>query len=344
MLGLIGGPQGSIYTINPRHMVVNKPRNINDEDLVDGMPTTEQPLCQPTSMSYFLQRIRMAELCRDFIDRIPLSLSRPENVSYSQVLEIDSAFHKYIKEIPPFFRLDGDSLEQLSHIDARRAPAIIIQRYILNSLVYSLRLKLHLPYLTRCSSDPTYLPSRETCLESARHIIQTERMLEKESLPFVLTRLRFSPILQFAFMAVIVPLVDMCVNKCAGAEEEARKAEMADAFSILQDARDQSAMGANLLDSLMGVLRRYKVSLPVLDNIRSTSKGPSVSELTSRSSDFSTWQSPGHSDGSGSVEGQRLSSSNSTSMHDMWQNLDVAMDIDNLDWNSLFAELESGFI
>src|ERR1700722_8445016 len=102
MLSKYAGPQEGVYTISLHHMVVNKPRNANDEDLVDGMTNVELPLSQPTSMSYFLQRIRLAELCREFTDRVPLSISGPETIAYSQVMEVDAKFDKFVEEIPAF--------------------------------------------------------------------------------------------------------------------------------------------------------------------------------------------------------------------------------------------------
>lgn len=326
-------------------MSVNIPRNVNDEDLVDGMPIVERPLDQPTSMSYFLQRVRLAELFRHVVDRVPLTFPRSDPISYHQILEVGAKFDKFIEEIPAFFCLDGPSLEQLAETCQQRAPVIIIQRYILNSIVHSQRCKLHWPYLTRASLDPAYAYSRETCLQAARLVIRTQRQLEKEQVPFVSTRLRFFAFLQCVFMAIVVLLLDICVNKGAG-QEEARKAEVVDAWRILEDARGQSAMATKLLDTLTSVLRKYKVSLPGLNQTRSTDgNGTPLITIEQRSRSIEpTWESVENDGQSRSVEGQRLSNPGLTYFDEIWQNFDVGMDLDTLDWKSLFSELESQFI
>lgn len=90
MLGRFSGPPEGVYTIDPRHMVVRKPLNVNDDDLRDGEDVVDQPLDQPTCMSYALQRLRIAELSRNFTDRLPLTVSNPDAVSYDLIMELDA--------------------------------------------------------------------------------------------------------------------------------------------------------------------------------------------------------------------------------------------------------------
>jgi len=54
MLSRYAGPQEGIYAINLRHMVVNKPRNINDIGFVDGIANVKLALSLPTMMSFSL--------------------------------------------------------------------------------------------------------------------------------------------------------------------------------------------------------------------------------------------------------------------------------------------------
>jgi len=147
---------------------------------------------------------------------------------------------RFVKELPPFFCLDSGSLEEMAQTDPRRAPGIIIQRYILNSLIHAQRCELHLPYLARGSTEPAYVYS-----------------------PFVSTRLKFSGTLYDLSLASIVLLLNLCLNQ--GANEEACKGEGFDACRILEEARGQSATATKLLDSLMHVLRRHKVLHPALE-------------------------------------------------------------------------------
>lgn len=330
MLSGYAGSHEGVYTVNPRHMAVKKPINANDEDLFDGMENVVRPLSQPTSMSYFIQRIRLAELSREVADNnAPLSSSSPDPLIHSQVMAIDDKFAGFIKEIPSFFRLGGGSVEEIAVVaDAGRAPGIIIQRYILNSLVYAHRCKLHVSYLKRGSTDPVYARSREICLHAARMVIRGERLLENEDLPFVLTRLKFSGILYCVAMALIVLLLDVCFNKNEP-DYEMKKVEVADAFEILHAATEHSMIAARLVKALLGVLTKYQLSLESINSSPTATSKPTIPHQPDPTTESSTW----------GIETQDIDGE--TPGHGIWQTLGVEMDIDNLDWNSFLADLDS---
>lgn len=68
-------------------MLVRKPRNLDDIDLLPGKDIVERPMDYPTDVSYTLQRTRLGEICRELTDSIPLFSSEPLN--YESVLEND---------------------------------------------------------------------------------------------------------------------------------------------------------------------------------------------------------------------------------------------------------------
>lgn len=84
-----GAAQG-IYTCHLRHMMVKKPLNIDDEDLVDGMSTGGKPMSQPTAMSYPLLRVRLADIARSIIDRTLIIMSPAGGLSDDVVIDIDT--------------------------------------------------------------------------------------------------------------------------------------------------------------------------------------------------------------------------------------------------------------
>lgn len=151
--------------INPRQMATAKPANANDEDLFDGMTDVSKPFDQPTSMSYCLHRIRLGEICREISDSIPFLEIGPGDPDYRQIKKIDKRICECAQAMPPFFSLDYKPY-QLPDTDPRKSPGIVIQRYIANSLPYTQRVRLHLPYLSRASSEPMYRYSRDACLEA----------------------------------------------------------------------------------------------------------------------------------------------------------------------------------
>jgi hypothetical protein len=74
-----------VYHCHPRQMVVKKPMNLNDEDLVDGMSQDQKPLSWPTVMSHPLQRIRMAEIMRSLTDRNALTMSYSSDLNHNVI-------------------------------------------------------------------------------------------------------------------------------------------------------------------------------------------------------------------------------------------------------------------
>ncbi|KAG6997471.1 hypothetical protein G7Y79_00040g076360 [Physcia stellaris] len=252
-----------------------------------------------------------------------------------QVTEMDAAFEDFIEGIPAFFKLDSAGLEQIPKTDTRRSPGITVQRYILNSLMYAHRCKLHLHYLGREPEDPMRIRSREKCLSSARIIIRTERILEKEDIPFVLTRFKFSGVLFCIFMAVIVLLLDVCLDEGAQ-HDEARKAEVADAFSILEEARKQSPIAVKLIESLMSVVRKHKVSLPTSNSLQNESRPPSTEDIGIVTP--ATTDELGAESGTSNLSSQGLPDSGLSCLDEIWQSFDGQMDFD-----TIFSALDAQF-
>ena len=333
MLARFSGPPEGIYTISPRHMATNKPINANDEDLKDGEEMIALPLDQPTCMSYFLQRMRLAEILRHFTDRVPLATS-PETTSYDVILEIDGVLENFLNDCPPFFTMDANELQELPPIDPRRAPNVVVQRHVLNLFLHAQRLKLHLPYLARATVEPEYARSREVCLKAARFILYVENRLEHENGAFALTRLKLTVILHSVFLASIVLLMDLCSTSDAE-NKEATQQELTAAWRIMELAQTQSVPAARLMELLKGVMKKHKVPFPVVprqDQLLSSVDGqegalpltPSSGMNQGLSSDATSFEPPYY--------GQNM------------ENFAQRMELDDIDWDSLFWGLEAPFI
>ncbi len=233
-------------------MLVKKPRNINDVDLIDNGVNLDLPIIQPTEMSYFLQRIRLAEISRRIVDRYNDSMLTSS--SHAQVMAMDAELDQMIRNMPTSFHLDS-----YEHIQDLTKSGIFIQAYLLNSIIYTQRCKLHLGYLTSKPNDSsTYAYSRDTCLKAARQIIRAEVQLERTRHVFALVRLRLSGILHAVFMAGIVLIMDACVSRSASAQDELRSGEAAEALRIINDAKGYSVAAANLQESLTQVLASFR--------------------------------------------------------------------------------------
>ncbi|KAF9765129.1 hypothetical protein IL306_002640 [Fusarium sp. DS 682] len=320
------GPHEGTYLINPRQMNVRKPLNADDEDLVEGQELVGKPMNCSTNMSYFLQRIRLSEVVRNFTDRIPLTNSiSPDVHSYDLVMEVDAAIERFIEELPPFLKLGDKELRELPSADIQRTPGLIIQRHMMNVFVYGQRCKLHLPYLARGAVEPVYAHSRRVCLDSARMIIQTEHQLEKEVITFNSTRLRLCLVLHSVFIACIVLLLDFCLSADPDEKEQGRQ-DLLEAWDILEAAKELSKPTARIQDLLSQVMKKHKVTLPV-NKERQRPVGcenlpPTPSSSTAIISNGTT-----PSDALTSV--QELS------------DLGLNMDLDAMDWENLLWGLEA---
>ncbi|OQD81270.1 hypothetical protein PENANT_c028G10021 [Penicillium antarcticum] len=334
----ISGPQKGTYSINPRHMMTNKPLNANDEDLIDGMARVGKPIEEPTSMSYCLQRIRLGEFCREITDSAPFGMFDPGTPDYKHTQRIDTKICEFAEKLPEFFSLSFVP-ESLPKTDHRRSTGINIQRYIFNFMINTQRCRLHLPYLSRAAKDPAYESSRKACLEAARMVIRTEQQLSREMISFVMMRLKFSGMIHCICVAIIVLLIDFCLNSSQQENDQGRRGEILDAFRILEEAKEHLPFAKNLLESFKTVLCRRNISAPAeRTTMRPTSQEKSSQGLTNN------YQKPtGLIDSIGSI-GSNLMDPTMPSLDELWQAFDESVDSAAVDWNTLFDELDAPFL
>jgi hypothetical protein len=339
-------------------MTVKKPRNINDTDLVDNGYQTECPLSQPTEMSYFLQRIRMAEIARRTVDesQTVADSSGPEDSTH--IMKLDFQLDQFIHDIPFFFNLDNyaDNLESTS-------AGTFVHAYLLNLVIHTQRCKLHLRYLTSGpNQSPINATSREICLKSARQLIRAELQLERGQHPFVLIRLRLSAIQYGVFLACIALLMDAYSNGSGSLQDEISHGDVAEALRILEGARCHSWAAQNLSDSLDQVLAKYRAHNPEFQNQPAqgvsssfdtsdstyTSYAPVIESVTTKLAPGSS-QIPIMSTGMGGrdimppISSEQLPGSVGQSQFDgqMAQNLEELIFSDVLQWDYSFPSVQS---
>ncbi|RAL68047.1 hypothetical protein DID88_008770 [Monilinia fructigena] len=114
----------NIYHCHPRHMLVKKPLNINDEDVIDGMRGTEQPLSQPTTMSFQLLQLRLSEISHNMVDRSPLIMGLSGGLSHDVVMNIDTELQMLLNDTPPFFSMSVPELTANYQLDPSHASKI----------------------------------------------------------------------------------------------------------------------------------------------------------------------------------------------------------------------------
>ncbi|KAB8239309.1 Zn(II)2Cys6 transcription factor [Aspergillus alliaceus] len=256
LLSLSGGPQQGTYLVHPKHMCVNRPRNIDDLDLERSDPEHTLPLSQPTAMTYYILRIKLAEISRSVVDALPFSPSDWAMVEYDMIVSLNRKFDEFLRDLPVFFRHDAASREQSRNVD-RRYPQTIFQRYIIASTFHSSRIKLNQPFLTRISLDPGYEYSRKVCLESARSIINMHNSVQQDAGLLASVHVRLATFLCIFFLATAVLVIDLCINK--DEDNEGRRQEVMEACYVLKQAEESSSIAGRFLKSLIDILHKYQI-------------------------------------------------------------------------------------
>ncbi|KEF62299.1 uncharacterized protein A1O9_00271 [Exophiala aquamarina CBS 119918] len=339
LLSLSGGPQEGTYNMQPRHMIVKRPRNVDDKDLRQN-PSLDQPISSPTVMSYYIQRINLADLCRRVADTMPLLNVEVSPINYQDIIALDKRFEAFLEELPTFLKTDEQSRMSSEEV-MLKYPQLRAQRYALGMIALTRRCKLHQPFLIRGSINKGYHFSREVSLKSARSVIKLKKSVELEPGSVFASDVKLTGICHHIFMATIVLVTDLCFNRGHGDDEE-RHYEVVEALKILEEAKSRSRMVGEFVESLEDVLRRHKVHL--LNRPHTTNNvGSSNAQMDQPHKDLQT------------TESIRVNTSNP------WETLEDPMsypsEFDSVwrdyvqlgpvlqmpEWDSLFSDLDNAF-
>ena len=327
-----------MYFIHPNHMNVRLPKDCTDDDLVLGEENEPTIGLQPTGMTFFLERLRHAHLCREMADIVPLETSKLMQVPYEQIIALDKKLQDFVSSLPFFFKLDAESRRRSKPLETIY-PKIPVSRYCITTEAHSRRCKLHQRFLLRQSVDPRYGYSRRACLESARTVVQVYKDLREHDSPSTMPELMGMAV-HFTHLALVVMAMDLCFNRDEADEAEIR-AEVNAAFQMLEDARNASPLLGRFLGSLSDVLRKHKVHL----TDQSTSATNNVAGFANEIM-LDAFNSPSDDDQMQStllgLDMQESGVTLDTSFDEFWQ---IAMQGEPnpnlLTWDNLFSALDS---
>ncbi|KIX01087.1 uncharacterized protein Z518_10153 [Rhinocladiella mackenziei CBS 650.93] len=275
-----GGPQEGAYIFQPRHMNVNYPSNADDESITSTGVEHELPLSAPTSMSAFIQRVKLADLCREIVDTMPSMFLESQEPAYGVVLALDDKLQTYLKQLPVFFQLDPISIQESRSICKER-PHIAWQRLGVHVSLHARLCRLHRPYHLRGSTDPKYAYSRATCVRSAHTILELRRSMDDMAPLAGVRPARFWVIMHHVFMAALTLATDVSFNPDAP-EAEAQKAKVMVAYQMLERSREESSALMEGIQKNMQILiatlqkRRTQMPSPQLEELRGTRNGTQV--------------------------------------------------------------------
>ncbi|KAI8956676.1 hypothetical protein F5Y11DRAFT_365003 [Daldinia sp. FL1419] len=258
----ISGPQTGMYFIHPNHIDVKLPKYSFDDEisLSDEIESTSGP--RPSGIAFLRERIRLAHLCREIADTIPLEASKAMQTPYDNIISLDKKLQEFIASLPFFFKTDAESREKSKKFETVY-PYIPHMRYAITNAAHSRRCKLHQKFLLRLSLDPRYSYSRLACLESAYEVIQGyEDPTEFDSPAYTTARMGLA--MHYMHLALAVMVMDLCFNKQEANEAEIKR-KLKEAFQKFDDSRHVSPLPSRFLDSLRDVLRKHEVHLTTED-------------------------------------------------------------------------------
>ncbi|TKA31045.1 hypothetical protein B0A50_02013 [Salinomyces thailandicus] len=333
---LAGSPHEGTYSVQVKHMQVRRPRNITDEDLATQPADFSRPVEEATANSYYLQRISLAEVCREAADLLwdIYAVRDPEQIEYDRVKQLDAKFAGLLDNLPNALRLDhlkgGDQ-----RTESVTTNHLMKQSHFTYLTVEVRRSKVHLPFLLRAERDHRYAFSRTQCLASARNVLALRHVLPHEQSssggPVFLIG-----VLHHFFCAMVVLVMDVCVNKAAGHEEE-RRQEVKEACGILERARERSSVANTFLESLMTILKKHGVRCqnPTAPPV---STGFAAGWGTAAGINDFTSTTPILADPNLAVDGVM---SDTLNFDDLWQSyFDMGPQLDPESWNDIFNDLE----
>ncbi|KAH6892371.1 hypothetical protein B0T10DRAFT_293979 [Thelonectria olida] len=332
VLACCSGPQRGTYSVNPLHMAVTKPLNLNDDDLTEERAVA-LPYDTPTSMSYSLQRLRFAEEIRGLVDRAPLIGLAPYAIGYEHIMDADAAIERFLQTTPPFFLLRADSHDRPLPRDIDTSQSIQLQRYTLTLFVYGQRCRLHLPYFVRGSVDPEYSHSRQVALRSARIIIDAENKVRRENCKLGLSRFKMGAATYSYFMAVTILILDLCQLSDEN-EKAAKLQELEGPWSILEEAQTLSRLITGGVEMLKQVMQKHGIWFSTAG----------VSPYSMPASGSPNDLTPGRTFGTNIEQsmGPRPSIPHCSGLQ--CKNMISGTDINGVDWDNLLWVLEAPFL
>ncbi|KAL2807814.1 hypothetical protein BJX63DRAFT_411083 [Aspergillus granulosus] len=260
-LGFLSGPQEWTYLISTKFMCTDMPLDLPDHAI--GNPDA-QPGHAPSDMTYFIERLRLAEVCRSIVDTIGPEQVSGKDIEYAKILDLDRQLREAQSGIADIFRLDSTSRRRFSSLYLEK-PTLAWQRCILQQAYYSRLCRLHRPFFIRGARDAKYSYSHVVGMASARKVLEINRIMDEEEPKFPPSTAVVWAIMHHVFMAAVMMLLDVCYNP-DDILGERRKEEVLDTCRRLSKAQQSSSLVKEGIDAMMGVLRKqYKGPKPITE-------------------------------------------------------------------------------
>jgi hypothetical protein len=339
---MIGNPymsDGIGSTIDPKRMSVKKPRNIRDEDLIDGAEMIVQPWSQATHVASLLQRIRLGEVVRQSAEAQLAKMSSDE-VDNNWVMNVDAQLRRWADEIPTYLQIDHPDNRDLPPSDPRNSPLIIAQRFSLNLLYQRLLCEYHLCFFARGVIDSAYAASKDICVAAARTIMHAQRRLQSKEYDCITDGQKRTMMSRSVFMAVIALVLNACLSDDPHATVQGDE-DLLHGLRQLHEGRDRSVMGGKLFERSLQLLQKHNVQIAELAMMCSLKQ-----KRTQPSAQFGPLPPTPDSSLTGdqykpTVEQQAMQDANLAFVDGSWPWVEGGADLNTFDWEKLFLGLDA---
>ncbi|KAJ6153732.1 hypothetical protein N7470_006691 [Penicillium chermesinum] len=256
--GNVAGPQEGTYTINPQHMATELPGNIDDKNLSTDVPPVSRELHQPTSMSFFLQRIEVAKLSRESVDLLQ-NIGSSISSSYPLILRVTEKYTSLLSSLPPFFQSHNEDFSS-QEVISRDRPYISRQRAILLYGLYSRLGRLHRPFMTLGITDKTFEISHQMGIHCAKMILELRNSMAEEDMCLFG---RSHSVDQHSFIALVLLSIDIIARPDQEGVEAQRSEIMNTCRTLINKYQPggQSSGGiTRAIELLLDILHKSKQS------------------------------------------------------------------------------------
>lgn len=220
-------------------MNVRYPCNADDESMSLSAAIPNHPLSTPTIMSVFLQRIKLATICREIVDTLPPMVGDMSEPAYDVILSLDKQLHDMLHRLPDFFKIDYENVSEDQPAFAEK-PYLLWQRISVHFSIHARLCRLHRSHHVQSLTNTIYSYSRVTSVHSAYRILQLGHMMDDLDGPAKFRPERSWVILQHITMASLTLATDASLNPDSPGAIHMRDRVMA-AYEILRRSnKDQT--------------------------------------------------------------------------------------------------------
>lgn len=245
-------------------MTVKRPSNTINASGTEAMGASDQIPGHASDVSYLCERLRLAELVREFADRKSRSrLGSPSDI-YNMILDYDQQLQHFQQTLPDPLLSNKMHGCQVAISQQPEPPTVALQRVSIQCWVEFQRCMVHIPYFPKSAIEPKYEPSRRACLSCAENTVSLLKELRDNHLSSIVALLKENSLLNRCLsIAGTVFLMDLCLQADGGFPSMTQPG-MADAWELISEFQDHFNILRRFLHLSAGIMEKYGIIYPSL--------------------------------------------------------------------------------